>query len=156
MIGEDAFDSVHGPVEVGGQRASALRFGDHRVMALLSALLIFRLLPRGFTNRDLRDNVAAILGLDAGEITTGRMTYDLRRLRLHGLVERIPRSRRYLVTDFGFRTALFLSRCYCRLIRPGLAILTDELPPVPTQLRLAFERVDAATSRLWTIQQPAA
>ena len=45
-IGEDALDRVVKPVEVCGQRGSALRFCDPRVMALLSALVLFRLLPR--------------------------------------------------------------------------------------------------------------
>ncbi|MFI7644127.1 hypothetical protein [Nonomuraea sp. NPDC049400] len=33
----------------------------------------------------------------------GQAGYDLRRLHLHGLIERIPRSHRYRVTDFGLR-----------------------------------------------------
>ena len=52
MIGEDAFRRVNDPVEVDGQRASGLRFADVAVQALFSALLVFRLLPRGFSNRD--------------------------------------------------------------------------------------------------------
>ena len=54
LIGEDAFRQVNEPVEVDGQRASALRFADAQVQALFSALLVFRLLPRGFSNRELR------------------------------------------------------------------------------------------------------
>ena len=50
------------------------------------ALVLFRLLPRGFTNRDLRKHVAPLLGLDLAGMTQGKMTYDLRRLRLHGLI----------------------------------------------------------------------
>jgi len=49
----------------------------------------------------------------------GRITYELRRLRLHGLVERIPHTHRYHVTDTGLREALFLSRAHMRLFRPG-------------------------------------
>jgi hypothetical protein len=59
-IGADAFRQVHEPVVVQGQRASALRFGDLAVQALFSALLVFRLLPRGFSHRDLRDNWASL------------------------------------------------------------------------------------------------
>lgn len=77
------------------------------------------------------------------------MTYDLRRLRLHGLIERIPSSHRYRVTDFGFRSALFLVRSYVRLLRPGLAVLGPREPPLPSQLRKAFTRVDAAIDRAW-------
>lgn len=50
-------------------------------------------------------------------MTQGRMTYDLRRLRLHGLIERIPGSHRYQVTDLGLAAALFLTRAHNRLIR---------------------------------------
>jgi hypothetical protein len=57
------------------------------------------------------------------------MTYDLRRLRLHGLIERVARSRRYTVTDAGFRTAVFLTRAHSRLLRPGLALLDPRDPP---------------------------
>lgn len=72
------------------------------------------------------------------------MTYDLRRLRLHRLVERIPGSHRYQVTDFGLKAALFFTRAHNRLIRAGLADLLDTGPPAPTPLRRAFDRVQAA------------
>ena len=69
--------------------------------ALLAALCTFRLIPDGFANRDLRALIAPLLGQPAETITAGRMTYDLRRLRLHGLIERIPHTFRYRVTDPG-------------------------------------------------------
>ena len=80
-IGEDSFNRIHQPVTVHGQRGSALRFGDRRVLALLLALVMYRHLPRGFTNKDLREHVAQLLGLSPGHFTQGKMTYDLRRLR---------------------------------------------------------------------------
>ena len=149
-IGEDALQAMLSPTVVDEQRASALRFGDPRVLALLHALLLFRLLPRGFANRDLREHVATLLGQPPGTFSQGRMTYDLRRLRLHGLIERIPSSHRYRVTDVGFRAALFLVRCYVRLLRPGLSVLGPHEPPLPSPLRTAFARVDCAIDRAWS------
>jgi hypothetical protein len=55
------------------------------------------------------------------------MTYDLRRLRLHGIVERLPRTHRYRLTRDGLRVALFFTRAYARLLRPALSI--DHAPP---------------------------
>ena len=81
-------------------------------MALMHALILFSLLLRGFTNRDLREHMAPLLGLDPDQFTPGRMTYDLRRLRLHGLIERIPKSHRYRVTEKGFRIAFFFDDVY--------------------------------------------
>lgn len=143
-IGEDAFDRVVRPIEVDGQRAPALRFGDKRVQALFAVLVLFHLQLRGFTNAELREPLAQLLGLDPANYPIGRMTYDLRRLRLHGIIERIPRSHRYQLTASGLRIALFFSRAYTRLLRPGL---TDVLSPpsrVDTPIRAAFDRLDSA------------
>jgi hypothetical protein len=155
-IGEDAFKRVHQPVVVDGQRGSALRFGDPRVLALLSALVMYRHLPRGFTNQDLRDDVAQLLGVPPGQFTQGKMTYDLRRLRLHGFIERIPRSHRCRTTTFGLRAALTITRTYNRLLQPPLAVAHAQAPPAPTHFRTALARVDQAIDRAWSKQDIAA
>jgi hypothetical protein len=100
-----------------------MHLGDPRVQALLAALCVFRLLPRGFADRDLRPILAQLLGVPAESITPGKMTYDLRRLRQHGLIERIPHSFRYQVTSTGLAHALFLTRLHDRFLRTGLASL---------------------------------
>ena len=143
-IGEDAFNRVTQPVEVKGQRASALRFADPVVLALLSLLVTFRLLPRGFLNKDFREHLAPLLGLRPCDMTQGKMTYHLRRLRLHGLIERIPGSHRYRVTEVGIRTALFFTRTHARILRPGLARIMPGAPPGDDQLRPHFDRLDKA------------
>jgi hypothetical protein len=146
--GEDAFTAVTSPAVLDGQRAAGLRFGDPRVHALLSALVVFRLLPNGFANRDLREHLAPLLGCHADSLTQGKMSYDLRRLRLHGLIERIPSSHRYHVTDFGFYAALTLHRAHARLLRPALALVTSPLGPTP--LQRAIRQVDLAIEQLLT------
>jgi hypothetical protein len=146
-IGEDAFRQMNQPAVVEGQRASALRFADPLVQALFSALLLFRLLPRGFSNRELRDHWAPLAGKAPQSITPGQMTYHLRRLRLHGLIERIPKSHRYRVTDQGWRTILFCTRCHNRLLRPGLAQLLPEEAKSATTLRRRFDQLDEAIER---------
>ena len=142
-MGEDAFRRVNDAVEVDGQRASALRFADPMVQALYSALLVFHLLPRGFSNRELRNHWAPFIGKKPESITPGQMTYHLRRLRLHGLIARIPKSHRYRLTNEGWRTIVFCTRSYQRLLRPGLAqILPEEAEP-GTPLRKRFDQLDA-------------
>jgi hypothetical protein len=142
-IGEGALRAVADPLTVGSQRVSALPFDSARTQALLSALLVFRLLPHGFRNSDLRALLAPLLGLAPADMTPGRMSYDLRRLRLHGLIERLPGTHRYTVTDHGFKIALFLTRAHTRLLRPGLAQVLDDHAP-PTQLRRRFDQLDTA------------
>jgi hypothetical protein len=156
MIGEDAFRQVNDPVVVNGQRASALRFADRAVQALFSALLVFRLLPRGFSNRELRDHWAPLLGQQAQNMTQGQMTYHLRRLRLHGVIERIPKTHRYRVTDSGWRTALFCTRCYNNILRPGLSRIIPEQAVDDSPLRRRFDALDTAIDRFLQEQDLAA
>jgi len=143
-IGEDAFHQVVRPIEVDGQRASALRFGDQRVQALFAVLVIFSIQMRGFTNAELRALLAQMLGFDPAPYPAGRMTYDLRRLRLHGIIERIPHSHRYQLTRSGLRIAVFFSRTYTRLLRPNLAAILPESPPTQSAVRIAFDRLQSA------------
>ena len=108
-----------------GTRVPGLRLGDPRAHALLAALCVFRFLPRGFANRDLRPILAQLLGVAAESITPGKMTYDLRRLRQRGFIERVPHTFRYQVTDTGLAHAVFLTRLHDRFLRTGLADLAS-------------------------------
>ena len=141
-IGEDALDRVVRPTEVGGQRASALRFGDKRVQALFAVLVVFSLQIRGFTNQQMRPVLAQLLDLDPANYSIGGMTYDLRRLRLHGIIERIAVSHRYRLTAEGLCVALFFSRTYAPRLRPKLAEIMPMAPPLPSPLRAAFDRLN--------------
>ena len=131
-----------------GTRTAAMAITSPRVQALLAALCSFPPLPHGFTNRDLRTLLAPLLGRAPEDMTSGQITYDLRRLRTHGLIQRIPHSFRYQITTTGIRQALFLTRLTQRLLIPGLASLTDPSPPTPTPLRTAARAYDTAISDL--------
>jgi hypothetical protein len=141
ILSEDTFQAVNRPVAAGRQRASGLRFADPRVHALLHTLILFRQLAQGFRAADLRQHLASLSGCNPAAISQGTITYQLRRLRLHGLIERLPGSFRYRVTDFGFRVALFFTRIYNRLLGPGLAAALPTLHAITTPLKSAFDKL---------------
>jgi len=143
----EAFTAVHDPIITNtGARVAGLRLGDRRAHALLQAVLVFRLHTNGFANRDLRALLAGLLGADT--ITAGQMSYDLRRLRVHGLIIRIPHSHRYRLTETGLHHAMLLSHVHTRLLLPGLAQLTDPDPPAPSPLRAAARNYRHALDQL--------
>jgi hypothetical protein len=143
MLAEDTFQTINGPVAVGHQRASGLRFGDPRAHQLLQAVIVFRQIAQGFRCDDLRRHLAALSGRAPDQISQGAITYQLRRLRLHGFVERLPKSFRYRVTTFGLRAALFFTRAYNRLLRPASAAALPGISAVANPLKRAFANVDA-------------
>ena len=76
--GAAALAALNNPVtSPAGTRTAGMRVTDPRTQALLAALCLFRLLPNGFTNRDLRTCLAPLLGLTPEAMTSGQISYDL-------------------------------------------------------------------------------
>ncbi|HTT92361.1 MAG TPA: hypothetical protein VMF65_22600 [Acidimicrobiales bacterium] len=138
-IGSALFERIHQPYVREGQRTGALRFGDQRAMALAGSLCLVVHAVTGFTNKSLRGQVAGLLGKD---YSSSQMSYDLRRLRLHGLVQRQDRTNTYTVTADGLRVAVFYTKLQDRLLRP---LLEADRPPAPLELRRALATISAFT-----------
>ena len=88
-----------------------------------------------------------MLGLEESNIRAGRVSYELRRLRLHGLITRIEGTHRYRLTPEGLRTVVFYQRTYARIIPPGLSVIPStscrqDLPMVRAFHKLQSE-IDA-------------
>ena len=135
-IGSALFERTHQPYIAEGQRTGALRFGDPRAMALTGALCCVIHTVTGFTNPSLRGLVAGLLGTP---YSTAQMTYDLRRLRLHGLIERLPHTNTYQLTSDGIRVAVFYTKLANRLLSP---LLEADQPPAPPELRRALTTIE--------------
>ena len=135
-IGSALYERIHQPHTNRGQRTGALRFGDQRAMALAGALCHHLPAVTGFTNKSLRGLVAGHLDQD---YSTSQMSYDLRRLRLHGLIQRIPRKNTYVLTSDGVRVVVFYTKLQDRLLRP---LLDANTPPAPITTRRALQILD--------------
>jgi hypothetical protein len=135
-ISASLLERVGQPSVQEGQRAPALRFGDPRVMALTAALCALVHAAVGFTNRSLCARVSSLLG---GPYTSAQMTYDLRRLRLKGLIARIPKTNTYTLTPDGTRVAVFYTKLHNRLLVP---LFADQPPPAQRNLRHALKIID--------------
>lgn len=148
QIGIDAFDRICQPQTVNGQRASALPFGKARSMALFQALCLFMWSPGGFRNAMLKEKVAAFLGKAPHEYSSGSMTYDLRRLRLHGVIERIPHSHCYRLTRDGLRMCFFMVKVHRRIFIDGLSQMMDENHPAkPGSVARASRQFERAINK---------
>ena len=137
VLASPAFERIaHPSVAADGGRTPALRFGDPRVMALAGALCATLLTATGITNKSLR---ALMTGLLRTPYSTGQMTYDLRRLRLTGLIRRIEHTNRYVLTPDGAKMAVFYTKLHNRLLRP---LLAADQPQAPPALRQALRAID--------------
>lgn len=109
------FDSVARPVRDGGRRFRPLRIGDRDDLAVLQAVAAGEFAAAGFRNRDLRPALyprAASASPAQARRQTARIGRLLRLLRAHGLVRKVQKSHRYLLTPSGHRlaAAIFATR----------------------------------------------
>jgi hypothetical protein len=148
MSGDSIQRVVQPTVTADGEKAPALKFGQPRVMALFLALTMFQHLIDGFHNRQLRALVCDLLGVTSEQYTASQMTYDLRRLRLKGLIFRPPKTHRYFLTPHGWKIARLFSRLEARVFRPAVAMFTSNDAVLPFPLRASLNRVDAQLDEL--------
>ena len=146
-ISQEKIGNIESAAEVSGRRVSPLPRSNQRVRALFSALISCHLIASGFRNRDLKGRVAHLLGKNPNEITTGQMSYDLRRLRGHGIIEKVEGTHRYELTEEGLRLAMFVSRVERRVYREGMPLMVDD-EHADSKLRKAFDRFDKEIERL--------
>ena len=109
------------------QGPGPLRFGDARVQALAGPI----------TNKSLRALMTGLLG--GANYSMNQASYDLARLRVNGLIARIPGKNRYRLTGDGLRFAIFYTKLHDRLLPP---LLAADQPPAPPPLRKALHTID--------------
>ena len=110
----------------------------------MSAIVGFGHLIGGFDNRQLTALVATLLD---ESYTARQATYDLRRLRRKGLIDRLPHAHRYQLTPLGRRVAVLFTKTYGRILGPGHVQLDPALPDDLTArspLATAWRQLDHA------------
>jgi hypothetical protein len=127
-----------------------------RVQALLHVLLLFLLVQGTFTHKDLREQLAPLLGKKPSQMTPGRITYDLRRLRLRGLTERIPKTHRYRITAKGLRTGIFYTGLYNRSLRTGLALISPRAVNPQLPMAKSIRAAETAANKWYQHEKLAA
>ena len=78
-------------------------------------------------------------GLFGKDYSSSQMSYELRRLRLHGLIARSASTSSYTLTPDGIRVAVFYTQLQTRLLRQ---LLEADKPPAPVELRRALATVE--------------
>ncbi len=148
LLSAKSFARVSEPTTTdAGQRAPGLRFGQPRVMALFAALSRFAPSLNGFRHADVREIVPALLGIAPEAYTTSQMSYDLRRLRLKGLISRIDGKHVYILTTYGRKVVYLMTKLQQRIFDVASAAI-ETTATLPSQLARAFRQLDAELDKL--------
>jgi hypothetical protein len=140
------------PVQVGKRRVPGLRLQDDRVIRLLDVLLHPGTFVADWTSRDVLARLLERHRLTEADYRLPQLRYDLGKLRAHGFVERIGRTRRYHLTARGLKLGVLLVKLRTRLLGPLATLATTPTPqPLTTNdsaVEAAFRQVDRALDHL--------
>jgi hypothetical protein len=108
-----------------GKRIPGLKLDNPRQLALMHALVRFAQIPAAntFSTGEIYPHVAAALGSTPHQYDLASLRYDLSKLRAKGLVERLPRSRRYRLPAAGYSMSLIFLKLFERVYAPLTAAL---------------------------------
>jgi len=109
------FDAVSRPVVDDRRRYRALRIGDRADLDILRAISRGEFATAGFRNRDIRlltDPASCKEPPDVRRRVAARISRRLRLLRAHGIIRKVPKTLRYMLTQRGqlLTAALFATR----------------------------------------------
>jgi hypothetical protein len=149
LLSSESFARVSEPTTTEtGQRAPGLRFGHPRVMALFAALSRFAPSLNGFRHADVREIVPTLLGIAPEGYTASQMSYDLRRLRLKGLIARVAGKHTYILTTYGRKVVYLMTKLQQRIFNVASAALETASAFLPSPLAHAFRQLDDELDKL--------
>src|SRR5713226_8994243 len=148
VLSAESFARVSEPTMTAtGQRAPGLRFGQPRVMALFAALSRFAPSMNGFRHAEMREIVPTLLRIDPETYTTSQRSYDLRRLRLKGLIARIDGRHIYVLTTYGRKVVYLMTKLQQRIFDVASAAI-ETTATLPSQLACVFRQLDVELAKL--------
>jgi hypothetical protein len=140
------------PITTGHTRIPGIKLHDTRMMRVLEVLLHGGSQLAGWRTADIHRAVLAAFGLTADRYSRTQLRYDLRKLKAHGLLERLGRSYAYRLTEKGIRTGALFILFHKRVCGPLADSLfqhrCEDRPPQPTPIEQAYHQADTAVQHL--------
>jgi len=140
------------PVMAGKTKIAGIKIHDTRMMRLMEVLLHGGTQLNGWRSADLHQAILATFGLSATAYTLTQLRYDMRKMKAHGLLERIGRSYRYCLTDKGTKAALMFILFHKRVCGPLANSLfhhqPDETLKPDSKIEAAYHQADHAIQQV--------
>ena len=140
------------PIMAGKTKIAGIKIHDARMMRLMEVLLHGGTQLNGWRSPDIHQAILPTFGLSASTYTLTQLRYDLRKMKAHGLLERIGRSYRYRLTDKGTKSALMFILFHKRVCGPLANSLfhhrPDEALKPASKVETAYHKADRAIQQV--------
>ncbi len=140
------------PIAAGRTTIPGIKIHDTRLMRLLEVLLHGGPQLGGWRTAQIHAAILTAFGLTAERYSLTQLRYDVRKLKAHGLLERIGRTYAYRLTEKGIRIGAMFILFHKRVCGPLANSLFHHRPedrsPQPAKIERAYHQADTAIQRL--------
>ena len=140
------------PITVGAVRYPGIKIHDPRLIRLLEVLLHGGTQVGGWTAKQIHHTVLTSFHLAADAYGLNQLSYDLRKLKVHGLLQRDGSRYAYRLTPKGVQVALLFLFFHKRLCGPLANSRFHHRPAAahqpPSKLETAYHRADKAIQQI--------
>jgi hypothetical protein len=136
------------PVTAGKTRIAGIKIHDIRMMRLMEVLLHAGTQLNGWRSGDIHQAILTSFGLSPASYTLTQLRYDLRKMKAHGLLERVGRTYCYRISDKGVKAVLMFILFHKRVCGPLANSLfhhrPDEILKAASKIETAYHKADHA------------
>jgi hypothetical protein len=146
------FQPLAVPVSSGKTKIPGIKIQDTRMIRLMEVLLHGGPQLAGWRTLQISQALQAAFSLSPQDYTLNQLRYDLRKMKGHGLLERIGKQYAYRLTEKGARVAAMFVLFHKRICGPLANSLFHHRPqrrsPAPAKIETAYHKADAAIQKL--------
>jgi hypothetical protein len=140
------------PVASGNSKIPGIKIHDTRMMRLMEVLLHGGSQLNGWRSVQIWEAVRSAFALSPQAYTLNQLRYDLRKMKGHGLLQRVGQHYAYRLTEKGTRVAALFVLFHKRICGPLANSLFHHRPASsstpPAKIEIAYHKADAAIQNL--------
>lgn len=140
------------PITTGRTKIPGIKIHHSRMIRLMEVLLHGGPQLGGWRSAEIHQSILSAFGLSPEAYNLTQLRYDLRKMKGHGLLQRVGRSYCYRLTEKGVRVAAMFVLFHKRVCGPLANTLFHHRPEKtsnpPAKIEAAYHKADAAIQKI--------
>jgi len=148
----DVLSLLAKPIRIAHTTIPGIKLDNKRLLRIMEIFLHSFYATAPWKTKDLHRTILNVFSLSPSSYTLDQLRYDIRKLKAHGLIQRIDGTYLYKLTDFGKKVCLLFVLFHSRIFGPISSSLFNSLPKTSllpsTKIEGAYAKIDHSLNEL--------
>jgi hypothetical protein len=148
----DILSLLSKPIRIAHTTIPGIRIDNKRLLRIMEIFLNPFYAINPWKSKDLHKSLQNAFALSPSSYTLDQLRYDIRKLKAHGIIQRIAGTYLYELTDFGKKVCILFVLFHSRIFGPMSSSLFNSLPKAShlplTKIENAYAKIDHSLHEL--------